>query len=179
VTETSGLRIDIGEWHIRPYRDGDLPALVKYADNPNVVRNLRDRFPHPYTSEAGRAWISSAKAQDPVVSFAIASQDELIGGVGIEPQSDVYRRSGELGYWLAEPFWGRGIATAAAKAMVQYAFTRLDLVRVFAGVFATNPGSARVLEKAGFHFEGRSQRAVFKHGQLIDELRYAILRPNP
>jgi RimJ/RimL family protein N-acetyltransferase len=177
VSTTSGIRIDIGNWHLRAYRDDDLPALLKYADNPNVVRNLRDRFPHPYTSEAGRAWIAVAKEQNPVVSFVIASEQELVGGAGIDLQTDVYRRSGELGYWLAEPFWGRGITTAAARALVEYAFTQLDLVRVFAGVFATNPASARVLEKVGFQFEGRAQRAVFKHGALIDELRYAILRP--
>lgn len=176
MTDASDIRIEIGRWHLRAYRDGDLPALLKYADNPNVVRHLRDRFPHPYTREAGRAWIAAAKKQDPVVSFAIASEDELIGGIGIELQEDVYRRSGEIGYWLGEPFWGNGIVTAAARATVEYAFTRLDLVRVFAGVFATNPASARVLEKVGFRFEGRSQRAVFKHGELIDELRYAIVR---
>lgn len=173
------IRIDIGRWHLRPYRETDLAALLKYADNANIVRNLRDRFPHPYTADAGRTWIGLARSQDPLVSFAIASDDELIGGVGVDPQLDVYRRSGELGYWLAEPFWGQGITTAAARAITQYAFTTLDLVRVFAGVFATNPASVRVLEKAGLQFEGRSRAAVFKHGQLIDELRYAILRPEP
>ena len=170
-------RIDIGDWHLRPYRDSDLAALLKYADNPNIVRTLRDRFPHPYTAEAGQNWIATAKSEDPVASFAIASAEELIGGVGIVPQVDVYRRSGELGYWLAEPFWGQGIATAAAKAMVDYAFARLQLVRVYAGVFANNPASARVLEKAGLQFEGRLRQAIFKNGELIDELLYAIVRP--
>jgi RimJ/RimL family protein N-acetyltransferase len=177
VSSIDSIRIDIGHWHLRPYRDADLAALLKYADNANIVRNLRDRFPHPYTAEAGKTWIALARSQDPVLSFAIASEHELIGGVGVDPQADVYRRSGELGYWLAEPFWGQGIATAAARAMIEYAFTKLDLVRVYAGVFATNPASARVLEKAGLQFEGRSCAAVFKNGQLIDELRYAILRP--
>lgn len=171
------MRIDIGEWHLRPFDDTDLPALLKYADNPNVARYLRERFPQPYTAAAGRAWIANTKRQDPPVTFCIATDDELIGGIGIELQTDVYRRSGELGYWLAEPFWGRGIVTAAANAVVEYGFTRLDLVRIFAGVFATNPASARVLEKVGFELEGRSRHAVFKHGELIDELRYAILRP--
>jgi RimJ/RimL family protein N-acetyltransferase len=170
-------RIDIGPWHLRPYRDSDLPALLKYADNANIVRTLRDRFPHPYTAEAGQTWIAIAKAEDPVMSFAIASEEELIGGVGLVPQVDVYRRSGELGYWVAEPFWGHGVATAAAKAVVDYAFAKLNLVRVYAGVFANNPASGRVLEKVGLQFEGRLRRAIFKNGELIDELLYAIIRP--
>jgi RimJ/RimL family protein N-acetyltransferase len=169
-------RIDIGEWHLRAYRAADLAALVKYADNPNVVRHLRDRFPHPYTVEAGRAWIASVCEQEPLVTFAIASATELIGGIGLELQQDVYRRSAELGYWLAEPYWGRGIVSAAVKAVLRYGFRELDLVRIYAGVFATNAPSARVLEKNGFAFEGRSRQAVYKHGELIDELRYAILR---
>ena len=174
---TAETRIDIGNWHLRPYRDSDLPALLKYADNAHIVRTLRDRFPHPYTAEAGQGWIALTKQEDPQLSFAIAGDEELIGGIGMVLQGDVYRRSGELGYWLGEPFWGRGIATAAARAMVEYAFTRLDLVRVYAGVFANNPASARVLEKAGLQFEGRLRQAIFKNGELIDELLYAIIRP--
>ena len=170
------MRIDIGEWHLRRYRASDLAALVKYADNPNVVRNLRDRFPHPYTVEAGRFWITSVCDQEPLATFAIASETELIGGIGLELQQDVYRRSAEIGYWLGEPLWGKGIISAAVQAVVRYGFADLDLVRIYAGVFATNPTSARVLEKNGFAFEGRLRQAVWKNGELIDELRYAILR---
>lgn len=170
------MRIDIGEWHLRRYRASDLAALVKYADNPSIVRNLRDRFPHPYTVEAGRFWITSVCDQEPLATFAIASETELIGGIGLELQHDVYRRSAEIGYWLGEPFWGKGIVTAAVKAVVHYGFSELDLLRIYAGVFATNPRSARVLEKSGFQFEGRLRQAVWKNDQAIDELRYAILR---
>lgn len=170
------MRIEIGKWHLRPYADADLEALVRHANNPRVARCLRDRFPHPYTEEAGRQWIARVRGQQPVLAFAIAGASELIGGIALEPQDDVYRRSAEIGYWLGEPFWGRGIATAAVRAMVAYGFGHLDLVRVDAGVFANNPRSARVLEKAGFRFEGRSRKAIFKNGEFIDELRYAILR---
>lgn len=171
------MQIDIGEWNLRPYREGDLPALLKYADNANVARHLRDRFPHPYTAADGRRWIEQKSSEDPVTSLVIAGPDELIGGIGLELRDDVYRRSAEIGYWLGEPFWGKGIMVAAVNAVVDYAFGPLDLIRVYAGVFATNPRSARVLEKAGFELEGRLHRAVFKHGELIDELVYARLKP--
>jgi RimJ/RimL family protein N-acetyltransferase len=178
MRKLEGMRIDIGKWHLRPYREGDLPALLKYADSANVVRHLRDRFPHPYTAADGRRWIAQKSGEHPVTSLVIATPEELIGGIGLELRDDVYRRSAEIGYWLGEPFWGQGIMVAAVNAVVEYAFAELDLVRIHAGVFATNARSARVLEKAGFELEGRLRNAVCKHGELIDELVYARLRPS-
>lgn len=89
---------------------------------------------------------------------------------------DVFRFSAELGYWLGEPYWGRGLMTEAVKAAVEYGFTELRLKRIFAGVFETNPASAKVLEKAGFVFESRMSKAVFKEGQFLDQLMFVMIK---
>lgn len=112
----------------------------------------------------------------PESDFAIASPTEMIGGVGLTFGSDVYRRSAEIGYWLGEPFWGRGITTAAVIAVTDYAFAEHDVVRVEAAVFESNPASARVLEKAGYVLEGRLRKSVTKDGHTLDELMYARIR---
>ncbi|HXE00283.1 MAG TPA: GNAT family N-acetyltransferase [Candidatus Acidoferrum sp.] len=96
---------------LRPWRRGDEPSLVRYANNRNIWRNLRDRFPHPYTAADADAWITKAEAEAPVTSHAIVVDGETVGGVGVDLGTDVRRRSAEIGYWLGEPFWGRGIAT--------------------------------------------------------------------
>lgn len=123
-----------------------------------------------------RYWINFAQTQDPEVNFAISSDMEAIGGIGLRLQEDVFRRSVEIGYWVAEPFWGKGIATRALCAVTEYAFTSFDLVRVFAEVFEWNPASARVLEKAGYAFDGRFSKSVTKDGKTIDQLVYALIR---
>ena len=170
------MRIDIGEWHLRSYRSDDAPALAKYANNRNVSRNLRDRFPYPYRIEDAAAFIQLARAQDPETIFAIASDTEAIGGIGLELYDDVDRRSSQVGYWLGEPYWGRGIATLALRAVTDYAFTQFDLARLYAYVYEWNPASARVLEKAGYEYEGRLRKSITKDRQTIDQLLYAIVR---
>ncbi len=171
------LRIDIAEWHIRNYAVRDVAALVKYANNRKVSINLRDRFPYPYKRAHAAAWIQHVKAQKPQTNFAIASDGELIGGIGLELQGDVHRLSAEIGYWLGEPYWGKGIATRAVRALTEYGFANYPLVRIFAGVFEWNPASARVLEKAGYVFEGRLRKSAIKDGKIIDQVLYAIVRP--
>ena len=171
------MRIELdGGYRIRSYRAGDKAALVAYADNRNVSRNLRDRFPYPYTPEVADWWIKHVAGEDPEVSFAIATADELIGGIGVVLGEDIHHRSAEIGFWLGEPFWGRGIVTAAVIAFTPWAFQRFDLLRIWGGVFESNPASARVLEKAGYDFEGRHRAAVVKDGRTLDELIYARLR---
>ena len=164
---------------IRSYRAGDADALVEHADNRNVARNLRDRFPHPYTPEVARDWLRHVAAEQPEVSFVIADRDALIGGIGVELGEDVHQRSAEIGFWLGERFWGRGIVTAAVRAFTPWAFERYDLLRLWAGVFETNPASARVLEKAGYTFEARLRSSVVKDGRPLDQLIYARLRRPP
>jgi [ribosomal protein S5]-alanine N-acetyltransferase len=168
--------LSLGEYQIRSYQMNDQDAIVRYANNRNVSINLRDSFPFPYTAADGIAWLDGVLHQAVETQFAIASQRELIGGIGLILQSDISHRSAELGYWLGEPFWGKGIATAAVEALTDWGFRELGLLRVYAHVFESNPASLRVLEKAGFSYEGRLRRHVVKEGRVMDMLLYAVVR---
>ncbi|HRC85367.1 MAG TPA: GNAT family N-acetyltransferase [Thermoanaerobaculia bacterium] len=170
------MEIPLGEWRIRPWRRGDEPSLVRYANNARVSAFLRDAFPHPYTPADARFWIDSCLEQERPTHFAIASATEVIGSVGLTVLPDIFHRSAEIGYWLGEPFWGRGIATRALSALSAWAFEELELLRLQAGVFANNPASARVLEKAGYHLEARLVRAVVKRSEVLDLLLFARLK---
>jgi RimJ/RimL family protein N-acetyltransferase len=161
---------------LRPWQRGDEPSLVRHANNRKVWINLRDRFPHPYTAEDAQQWIARCADEDPAHNLAIIVDASAVGGIGVQLGDDVYRLSGEVGYWLGEPFWGRGLVTAALRRFTQYVFERFELVRLHATVFDYNPASARVLEKAGYAFEGRRRRAVVKDGRIADELAYFRLR---
>jgi ribosomal-protein-alanine N-acetyltransferase len=139
--------------------------------------NLQDRFPHPYTTSDAEDWVGMNHVLvGPPVNFAIALEEEAIGGVGIELLDDVHHRTANIGYWLAEPFWGRGIATAALNFMTDYAFETFPIDRLQAGVFGWNPASARVLEKAGYVQEGRLRMAVVKEDRVGDLLLFGRLR---
>jgi RimJ/RimL family protein N-acetyltransferase len=162
------------EFKLRPWNKEDLPSLVHHANNWNVAKNLMDRFPHPYTEADGIVFLSTITNDDPVQHFAIDINEQAVGGIGIHPQPDIYRKNAELGYWLAEPFWGKGIVTKAIQQMVAYGFSHFEINRIFARPFGTNLASQRVLEKAGFRLEGRFQKTIFKNGEYIDELVYAI-----
>jgi RimJ/RimL family protein N-acetyltransferase len=171
------VQIDCGEFCIRSYRADDLEALVRYADNPRVAANLRDRFPHPYTLDDGEEWLYAGLRQDPEVSFALATDEELIGTIGLKLGDDVYAHSAEVGYWLGEPYWGRGIATRALQEFSDWAFANFGLLRLHAYVFSDNPASMRVLEKAGFEREGHQRQAVVKSGRVMDQMLYGRLAP--
>lgn len=170
------MRIELGDCAIRDFQASDAATLARVADNAKIAAQLRDRFPHPYTERHARDWIAFTMEQDPVSCFAIATDEGVIGGIGLELQQDVHLRTAELGYWLAEEHWGRGIATRAVRAFTDDAFDRFDLIRVYATVFETNPASARVLEKAGFRFEGRLRMSVVKAGRVLDQLMYSKLK---
>ena len=161
---------------VRSWEWRDRDAIVRHANNRNVSINLRDRFPYPYTARDARNWLDVVVDAKPVTNFAIDVAGEAVGGIGFTPQHDVERRSAEIGYWLGEPFWGRGIATEALIAVTEYAFANFDLCRLYAHVFDWNRASARVLEKAGYEFEGRLRKSVTKDGQTIDQLMYAKIR---
>jgi RimJ/RimL family protein N-acetyltransferase len=173
------MQLDLGDCTIRDLVAHDAAALVKHANDRRVSIQLRDLFPFPYTAASAAAFLERACAEQPRSSFAIATDAELIGGIKLQRGGDVHHRSAEVGYWLAVPFWGRGIATRAVRALADWAFANHDLVRLFAGVFETNPASARVLEKAGFELEGRLRLHVTKDGRTCDELLYARLRAAP
>ncbi|HET7113901.1 MAG TPA: GNAT family protein [Pyrinomonadaceae bacterium] len=161
---------------VRSWEWRDRDAIVRHANNRDVWINLRDRFPHPYTNTDARNWLESVVGIAPETNFAIAVDDKAVGGIGYTIQHDVDHRSAEIGYWLGQEFWGRGIATEALIAVTDYAFANHDLCRLYAHVFAWNPASARVLEKAGYQFEGRLRKSVTKNGQTIDQLMYAMVR---
>nr|AGC71659.1 ribosomal-protein-L7p-serine acetyltransferase [uncultured bacterium A1Q1_fos_2386] len=164
---------------LRPFLPGDVESLARHANNRRVWQNLRDGFPHPYTEDDARRWVTHAAGQpDPQSVFAIVKDELVIGGIGVHrlDKDPVYRDTAELGYWLAEPYWGRGLMTQAVKAVTRYAFDELGLFRLEAGVFGWNVSSARVLEKAGYSLEGRLRKQVYKDGQRLDVLLYSRLR---
>lgn len=168
----SAIQLDCGVCIVRPWRDDDLGSLVRYADNPNVAMNLRDHFPNPYTVADGRIWLEHATAEG-ATHWAIEVDNHAIGGIGLMPQDDPDSGTAEIGYWLGEPFWGRGIATAAVRTLSHHALTELNYQRLFAVVDATNVASRRVLEKAGYQLEGIARQAAYKNGQPIDQALYA------
>jgi ribosomal-protein-alanine N-acetyltransferase len=161
---------------VRSWEWRDRDALVRHANNRKIWINLRDHFPYPYTDEDARDWLASIVRREPENNFAIDVAGEAVGGIGFTVQPDVGHRSAEIGYWLGEKFWGRGIATDALIAMTDHAFANYDICRIYAYVFGWNGASARVLEKAGYTLEGRLRKSVTKDGQTIDNLIYAIIR---
>jgi [ribosomal protein S5]-alanine N-acetyltransferase len=171
------MEIKLSRCTVRPWRTGDEGSLARHANNANVSGNLKDRFPFPYTAADAMAWVAHASAQAPPTSFAIVVDGEAVGGIGVDVGTDVFHRSAEIGYWLGEPFWGRGIATEALRAVTEYAWATFDIIRLEAGVFDWNPASARVLEKAGYTLEGRMRRGIVKRGRTGDRLIYGLLRP--
>jgi [ribosomal protein S5]-alanine N-acetyltransferase len=171
------MRLTLQRSEVRSWHAADLDALVRYANNRKIWINLRDRFPYPYGHADGRRFIRAARKMDPETFFAIAVEGEAVGGIGYVLQQDVERVSAEVGYWLGEPFWGRGIVTEALVAITRYAVEQHGLTRVFAVPFAYNTGSCRVLEKAGYVLEARLQRSAIKDGVVVDQLQYAHLTP--
>ncbi len=159
---------------LRPWKNTDLESLVKFANNKKIADNLTDKFPYPYTEENGKAFIEFATKNKPVNIFAIDIDGEASGGIGIHPHDDVSRINAELGYWLAEPYWGNGIISEAIKMIIPYAFQNFEINRIYARPFESNLASKRVLEKAGFIFEARFEKTLIKNGVLLDELFFAI-----
>ncbi len=164
------------DYRLREWRIEDAATVARYANNINVARFLTDAFPHPYTEENGLDFITMALSNKDMTLMAIEIEGEPAGGIGIHPQKDIHRRNAELGYWLAEKYWGKGIMTRAVKEMIGIGFGRYDIDRIFARPFSNNPGSQRVLEKAGFRLEGRFEKTLVKNGEYLDELIYAIRR---
>ena len=135
---------------LRPWSPGDAEALVRYANNRKVWLNLRDGVPHPYGPPQAEAFLQAALGRNPPTVLAIATRDEAIGGIGLSPNQDVHRLTAEMGYWLGEPFWGKGIMSEAVAKFADYGFEQFGLLRIYAEPYAHNAASGRVLEKAGF-----------------------------
>ena len=161
---------------LRTWREDDLSRLAELANNFNIAKFMTDQFPFPYTRLNARAFIEFANSHHPVHIFAIEENGQCVGSIGLHPQHDIMRRNAELGYWLGEPYWGRGIATEAIRQMVQYGFDNFNIGRIFARPFGTNIASQKVLEKAGFTLEARFEKTILKNGELLDELIYSVRR---
>lgn len=152
---------------LRQWQSGDEESLTKNANNYNIWRNLKDIFPHPYTIEEAHSWIKIA--QNSPENFGIVIDNEAVGGIGILLKDDIHRKNAEIGYWLGEAYWGKGIISSAITEIVDYTFKNYDIYRIYAGVFEYNLASMRVLEKAGFHQEAILKQSLFKEGKLYDE----------
>ncbi|MHB1278677.1 MAG: GNAT family N-acetyltransferase [Bacteroidia bacterium] len=166
------------KFKLRPWTITDLNALVRYANNRNIAKNMTDKFPFPYSESDGRAFIEFATKDDPIHIFAIDIDGQAVGGIGIHPNEDIHRKNAELGYWLAQPFWGQGIISRAIPYAVDFAFETYRINRVFARPFGTNIPSQKVLEKNNFVLEGKFDQVLIKDNVLLDELIYAIRREN-
>jgi ribosomal-protein-alanine N-acetyltransferase len=154
----------------------DLEIFAQYANNQKIAINLRDGFPHPYILENAKAFYELVKSEVPENKFVIEYKGNFVGMIGLMPLKDVYRKSAEIGYWLAEPFWNKGIMTKAVISMVDWGWKNLDIVRIHTGIYSYNKASARVLEKSGFTFECEFINSIYKNGIFSNELRYSILK---
>ena len=170
------MELNLKTCTVRMWRRGDEQSLTANANNYKIWRNVRDRFPYPYTIEAASEWIAIASHESPPTNFAIVVQGKAVGGIGFIFRDDINRCRAEIGYWLGEAYWGRGIVTEAVCAVTAWAFENFDLASIYAGVLEWNPASARVLEKAGYKFEARLRKAMIKEGIVMDELVYSVTR---
>lgn len=170
------MLLDLGDLRIREWRRDDLESLLRYANNPKIAANLRDQFPHPYTRREGIDYLNYVRSCHVPLSFAIEFAGEAVGGIGFKQGIDIARLSLEMGYWLGEPFWGRGLTTRAVAASSDWAFDNYKVVRIYAMTFAHNVASVRVLEKSGFQREGILRRSAIKNGLILDQVMYAKVR---
>jgi RimJ/RimL family protein N-acetyltransferase len=171
------VKIVLEGCEIRSWLPTDAQAVARHANNRKIWRNLRDKFPHPYTIDDAREFLAHASSRSPETYFCIAVEGQAAGSIGYTLLDDVHRYCAEIGYWIAEAHWNRGIATQALKAVTRQAMQTHGLKRIFAAPFAWNQASARVLEKAGFVFEGRMRASAYKDGELVDQLMYAVTAP--
>jgi [ribosomal protein S5]-alanine N-acetyltransferase len=162
------------DFTLRKWESTDIDSLVKYANNYNIAKFLTNAFPYPYTKADGEQFLSMFANDNPTRVFAIEINGQTVGSIGIFPQADIQCKNAEMGYWLAEPFWGKGIVTEAIKRMVNFGFDTFDINRIYARPFGSNKASQKVLEKAGFQLEARFEKTLFKNDVYEDELVYAF-----
>jgi ribosomal-protein-alanine N-acetyltransferase len=171
------MQIESADIVLKPWILHNALELAAIANNKNISDNLRDGFPYPYSYDDAVNWLTGTiMINDPPRFFAIYYQNKLAGSIGLVLKEDIYRKNGEIGYFLDEKLWGRGIITGAIKLVTSYGFRNFDLVRIYAEPFADNPGSRRVLEKAGFKCEAIFRRNVFKNGIIKDSCIYSVLK---
>lgn len=161
---------------LRPLELSDASQLATLANNKNIWDNLRDYIPFPYSVHDAESFITQTKQENPKQNFGIEYKGEICGVIGVITQNDVYRKTAEIGYWIGEPYWGKGIATKAIALITHYGFEQLALIRIHAGVFEYNISSMKVLEKNGYKKDGIFKNAIIKNEKIYDEHRYYIVR---
>lgn len=163
---------------IRPWRKTDVEDLAAALNNEHILNNLRDGLPYPYTKADAMDYIIAMQNSDPneTFPFAITLDDKAIGSICVFRQENIHRQTAELGYYIAEPYWGRGYVTQAVRLACSYVFAHSDILRIYAEPFAHNLGSCRVLEKVGFQLEGTLRQNAVKNGQVTDMKLYSLLR---
>ena len=162
----------------REWQKTDIQDLLKMINNHKITDNMRDGIPIPYTEKDAEEFLINLKnaEKDSQYVFAITFNNKIVGNIGVYRKTNIYRFSAELGYYIAEPYWNKGIATEAIKQVCDFIFTNTDIVRILADPFDYNIASCRALEKAGFKFEGLLQKNAFKNGRFIDMKLYAIVK---
>ncbi len=166
------IKLDIRGVHLRSWNPADAESMAKYANDKRIWLNMRDEFPFPFVVEDAERMIDKFSSKDQF-QFAISNDNEAIGSIGVVVNNDIRRKSAVLSYWLGQPFWGKGIASYAVEALSNWVFLKKDIVRLYAKIFANNPASKRVLEKAGYSLEGHFRKAIIKEGKFIDQLLFA------
>lgn len=163
---------------IRKWRIEDAADLASALSNKKVQDNLRDGLPYPYREQDGKEFILGMLSADEndTFAFAITVNEKVIGSIGAFRQTNIHSKTAELGYYIAEEYWGKGIMTEAVKQLCSYVFSNSDIIRIYAEPFAYNIGSQRVLEKAGFQYEGTLRRNAVKNGKVLDMKMYALIR---
>ncbi|MBS1948908.1 MAG: GNAT family N-acetyltransferase [Bacteroidetes bacterium] len=161
---------------IRPWKNEDAKALAYAANSDKIGATLRDGFPFPYTKEDAEQWLSFNIGKEPVTNFAILATGQIVGGIGFLLKDNIYRKNAEIGYWLAEPFWNRGIATEAVRLLINHIFSGFDIDRIYAEVFSNNPASMKVLEKNGFQLDAIHRKSIIKGNHILDAYHWAKLR---
>ncbi|MBD5092330.1 MAG: GNAT family N-acetyltransferase [Clostridiales bacterium] len=163
---------------IKKWETTDATALAKALSNKNVLDNLRDGLPFPYTEKDALEYITTMREvnENGTFAFAIVYNEKVVGSIGVFRKDNIHNRTAELGYYLAEEHWGKGIMTQAVKMLCDFVFANSDIIRIFAEPFARNIGSCRVLEKAGFKFEGVLRSNAVKNGIVEDMRLYSRLR---
>jgi [ribosomal protein S5]-alanine N-acetyltransferase len=167
------MKLTLQQCTVRRWRLDDAESLATHANNRKIWLMVRDLFPHPYTIQDAHKFLQRAISEQPEMKFCVEIDGAAVGGIGVHPGQDVYRHTATMGYWLGEQFWGRGIMTEAVSAVTDFCFRNFLFRRISAEVFANNPASGRVLEKAGFTLEARLKNQVLKEGMLLDALLYA------
>jgi RimJ/RimL family protein N-acetyltransferase len=161
---------------LRRLAKNDRPALAILANNKKIWDNVRDLLPFPYSENDAGDFIKMTTLEEIPMTFAIVYEGQFCGVIGLSPQTDVYKKTAEIGYWVGEPFWNKGIATNAVKLITSYGLQSLDFVRIHTGVFEYNIGSMRVLEKNGYTKDGIFKKSIFKNDLIWDEHRYSIIK---